>query len=143
RSRQSKWANAISDYNVAVRLEPDRAQLYRDRGLAHQNLKQFEKAWTDFSAAIRLAPRDAQTYLDRARLSLARDSIGSSCASLAICDLRKGCDLTHWQSAEYIEQLAAAYAAHGNAYCSRQLAAKAAALNAERHTPSSPRHPVK
>jgi tetratricopeptide (TPR) repeat protein len=53
---------AIADYNEAIRLKPDYADAYNNRGLAYSNLKEYQKAIADFNEAIRLKPDYADAY---------------------------------------------------------------------------------
>ena len=52
----------LEDINQAIRLEPDKAELYRYRGVAHKKLGQYNHALIDFSRAIQLSPNDAASY---------------------------------------------------------------------------------
>ena len=56
---------AIADFNEAIRLDPENAEAYVDRGMAWQAKGDFDKAIADFDAAIRLDPEDARRYVDR------------------------------------------------------------------------------
>ena len=58
---------AIEFLNEAIRLKPDFASAYHDRGIAHYYLKQFELAANDFSEAIRLKPHEIP-YCSRGNL---------------------------------------------------------------------------
>jgi tetratricopeptide (TPR) repeat protein len=64
---------AIADISEAIRLKPDFADAYFNRGYAYEALKQYDKAVADYSEVIRLKPDDAQAYADRA---VCYDSLG-------------------------------------------------------------------
>jgi Flp pilus assembly protein TadD len=55
----------LEDYSQAIRLDPDNAELYRNRGVAYKKLGQFYYALRDFSWAIQLDPNDAVSYNNR------------------------------------------------------------------------------
>ena len=52
-------------YDTAIRLNPDDATAYYNRGNAKIKLGQHFDAITDFDTAIRLNPDDAEAYLNR------------------------------------------------------------------------------
>jgi len=56
---------AISDLTKAIKLNPNDAAAYRNRGYAYDNLYQYDKAISDFSEAIRLDPNNAEAYKSR------------------------------------------------------------------------------
>jgi tetratricopeptide (TPR) repeat protein len=57
-------------------LNPRHADAHNNRGLAYQNLGQYQRAIQDYDEAIRLNPRHAQAYFNRGinRLYLQRDA---------------------------------------------------------------------
>ena len=59
------YHEAISDYDTAIRLEPDFALAYVTRGLAKHSLKQYAAAIADYDTAIRLKPDYAAVYISR------------------------------------------------------------------------------
>ena len=56
---------AIEDYTEAIRLDPELAVAYSNRGLAYDELGQMERAVADFDEAIRLDPQLALAYHNR------------------------------------------------------------------------------
>jgi hypothetical protein len=48
------YDQAIADYGLAIRVKPDFAEAYHNRGVAHEALGDFVQAKTDFEAAKRL-----------------------------------------------------------------------------------------
>jgi len=56
---------AIADLDEAIRLAPDHAEAWLNRGLAKGSLGQYEEAIADFDEAIRLAPDHAEAWLGR------------------------------------------------------------------------------
>jgi len=47
--RNRNYQSAIIDYTEAIRLKPDWAQAYSDRGNAYFNLGQYDKATNDYT----------------------------------------------------------------------------------------------
>ena len=56
---------SIADFTEAVRLNPQSASAYFDRGRAWYFKQEFDKAIADYSEAIRLDPREAKAYHNR------------------------------------------------------------------------------
>lgn len=57
---------AIEYLNEAIKLRPDLAEAYNNRGNAYSDLKQYEQAIDDYNEAIRLKPGYAHAYYNRA-----------------------------------------------------------------------------
>jgi serine/threonine protein kinase/Flp pilus assembly protein TadD len=57
---------AIAQYSEAIRLKPDYAFAFNNRGNVYSNLKQYDKAIADYSDYIRLRPNDPDGYNNRA-----------------------------------------------------------------------------
>ena len=73
---------AIDAYNEAIRLDPDDAAAYNNRGNAKSNLEQYEEAIADYNQAIRLDPDYAVAYYSRAIANIALDRIETAGADL-------------------------------------------------------------
>lgn len=56
---------AITDYTEAIRLNPDYAEAYVNRGLAYTQTGDDDKAIADYTAAIHLKPDFAEAYINR------------------------------------------------------------------------------
>ena len=69
---QEQYAEAIADFNETIRLKPNFADAYYNRGIAKYKLGQHESALIDFDETIRLKPNFADAYHNRgvARVSL-------------------------------------------------------------------------
>lgn len=63
--RHGDYRGAIRDLDEAVRLNPNRASFFRDRGIAHRQSGQLALAIADFDQAIALKPGLAAAYADR------------------------------------------------------------------------------
>ncbi len=63
--REGESQRAISNFDEAIRLDPQDARAYYLRGMAYNRLGQPERAIQDFDEAIRLDPQDPSVYLSR------------------------------------------------------------------------------
>lgn len=61
-------AQALSDYDEAVRLAPTEAAYWNNRGMVKEKLKDWVGAYDDFSQSIRLNEKDEKVWLNRANL---------------------------------------------------------------------------
>ena len=68
---EGKIGEAIDYYNKAIRLKPDFAETFYNRGLAFKNLSQYQRAIEDYNEAIRLKPVYAEAYNNRGNVYLA------------------------------------------------------------------------
>ena len=59
------FKKASTDYDEAIRLKPDFAEVYYNRGIAKDELGRHEAAITDYDEAIRLKPDYADAYIRR------------------------------------------------------------------------------
>ena len=57
--------SAINAYNEAIRLKPDYAEAYNNRGAAKSGLGQHGDAIVDYNKAIRLKPNYVEAYNNR------------------------------------------------------------------------------
>lgn len=73
RFQDKKYEEAITDYDMAIDLDPDYAEAYYHRGLAKQSLEQYEEAIKDYDDAIRINSDYAEVYYQRAE---ANSSLG-------------------------------------------------------------------
>ncbi len=74
---------AIDAYNEAIRLKPDMAEAYNNRGVAKNDLGQHEAAFTDLDEAIRLKPDYAISYNNRGKV---KNDLGQHEAALTDLD---------------------------------------------------------
>ncbi|MFH1228544.1 MAG: tetratricopeptide repeat protein [Planctomycetota bacterium] len=56
---------AIADYSQAIRLNPQYAEAYANRGNSYKDKNQLDKAMADFDEAIRVSPKFAAAYVCR------------------------------------------------------------------------------
>ena len=78
------YKGAITDYTQAIRLKPDYAAAYNNRGLAKDDLGQHFAAIADYDSAIRLKPDYADPYYNR---GLAKHNLGQHFAAIADYDV--------------------------------------------------------
>lgn len=71
-ARNKEFNQAIIAFSAAIRLRPNYANAYVNRGFQYDELGQTEKAVADFSAAIRLNPQYAKAYYNRGTVYLKR-----------------------------------------------------------------------
>ena len=62
---QEQYAEAIADFDETIRLKPNFADAYHNRGIAKYRLGRHESALMDFDETIRLKPNFADAYHNR------------------------------------------------------------------------------
>ena len=60
--RQGKLEESIKTYSLMIKINPDYAEAYSNRGVAYMELKHFEKSIEDFKNAIGINPNYAEAY---------------------------------------------------------------------------------
>lgn len=63
RMRLGLLQEAINDFSVAIRLQPNEAPAYFNRGLANHKLKDFQRAVADYSDTIKLKLQPENAYI--------------------------------------------------------------------------------
>ncbi len=63
---QARYAEALRDYNEAIRIDPRNEGAYFNRGLLWYDQRQFDRAVADFTGAISLNPLFAPAFFLRA-----------------------------------------------------------------------------
>ena len=74
------YENAIADYDIAIRLNPDYADAYNNRGNAKHKIGQHNPSIADYDMAIRLNPDYADAYNNRGK---AKHKLGQYNAAIA------------------------------------------------------------
>ena len=79
---------AIGYLNNAIKLQPDYAQAYYNRGNAYYGLGMYQRAIKDYNETIRLKPKDIDAYYNRgnAYFFLGNNKLGCR-------DAQKACEL--------------------------------------------------
>ena len=60
-----QYLDAIADYTQVLRLRPNDAEAYYNRGYAKENLGQYEAAIADYDQALQIKPDYAKVYSNR------------------------------------------------------------------------------
>ncbi len=63
--RAGRYDEAMADYEAALKLIPELAEVFVNRGVVYAHLKQYERAIEDFDRAIFLDPEFAIAYRNR------------------------------------------------------------------------------
>lgn len=63
--RKGRHREAIAAFDKAIRLNPRSAETYNGRGIAYDELIQYERAIKDYDAALALNPKYAEAYFNR------------------------------------------------------------------------------
>ena len=74
--------NAITDFDLAIQLEPDNAAAYVNRGSAKGQLNHLLDAVADYDQAIRLRPDYALAYYNRGSTQVSRKLFKDGLADL-------------------------------------------------------------
>ncbi|MEB3831869.1 CHAT domain-containing protein, partial [Phormidium sp. CCY1219] len=90
-----QYEEAIASYNEAIRLQPDFAVAYNNRGIAQRNLGQHEEAIASYNEAIRLQPDYAVAYFNRGN---AQDNLGQYEEAIASFDCALTWKRDLWQA---------------------------------------------
>jgi len=64
--RKGEYAQAIKDYDEAIKLMPNFANAFNNRGVAYQKMVDYDRAIQDFDAAINIDPNYASAFANRA-----------------------------------------------------------------------------
>lgn len=86
---------AISAYDIALRLKPDYAEAYYNRGTAKTLIGKYETAIADFDEAIRLNPEFVEAHYNRSQTKISRNQIEGARYDLEIAlklAEKRGCD---------------------------------------------------
>jgi len=62
---KSDYKSAIAGFNQALKLKPDDAKAYNNRGIAYKNQGKYSEAIADYNQALKLKPDDAVAYSNR------------------------------------------------------------------------------
>jgi tetratricopeptide (TPR) repeat protein len=62
---KAKYAQAIDDFNEAIRLAPNYANAFNNRGVAYRNMSDLDRAVADYDQAILLKPDYVAAFYNR------------------------------------------------------------------------------
>lgn len=81
--RQERLPEAVETYNRILKIDPQRASVYYDRGVAYDSLGNFDAAFADYSKTIELDKGFFRAFNNRAVLQSRR---GEFAAAVKDCD---------------------------------------------------------
>jgi tetratricopeptide (TPR) repeat protein len=87
---------AIKYLSKAIKLQPDYAKAYYKRGIAYDELRQYQWAIEDYNKAIRLQPDYARAYYNRGVAYLKQGKKMHGCL-----DTQKACSLGECKALEW------------------------------------------
>ena len=115
--RQHKWELAIADFNTALTVSPSFFLAAIKRAEVNQHLGRYDKALAELNHIINLRPRyhtDALARSDRAWLYATCQDPAFRNGKQAVADATAACKIDSWDTWDYIDTLAAAYAETGD-----------------------------
>jgi tetratricopeptide (TPR) repeat protein len=111
---QGKHDRSIADYSEAVRLDPQFGDAYRNRGIAHDQLRQYALALADYRKAIELNPKDADAHNGLAWILATCSEDEHRDGARAVEHANKACELSNFDYWLFLDTLAAACAERGD-----------------------------
>ena len=75
---KGNYEEAIKHYDEAIRINPQHAVVYNNRGSAKGVLGKHKEAIADYDEAIRISPQDAKAYYNRGNAKKALDQYGQA-----------------------------------------------------------------
>ena len=77
---RSDLDRAISDYTLAVEIDPKMAPAFNARGIVYQKLENLDRAFADFNRAIEIDPAFAFGYLNRGEVHRRKGALAAAIA---------------------------------------------------------------
>jgi tetratricopeptide (TPR) repeat protein len=115
--RQHKWEQAIADFNNALVISPSFFLAAIKRAEVNQRLGRYDKALAELDHLINLRPQyhtDALARSDRAWIYATCPDPAFRNGKQGVADATAACKIDSWDSWDYIDTLAAAYAETGD-----------------------------
>ncbi|MDP6064441.1 MAG: tetratricopeptide repeat protein [SAR202 cluster bacterium] len=78
----AQYDEAVSSFDMVIRVLPEMAKAYHYRGLAHYNKERFELALEDFIKAIELKPVFPEAFMNRGVLHLNQGNLSQGIKDL-------------------------------------------------------------
>ncbi|WP_341532336.1 tetratricopeptide repeat protein (plasmid) [Nostoc sp. UHCC 0302] len=78
--KKGDFRGAITDYNQAIKINPNYANAYYNRGIARDDLADLQGAIADYNQAIKINPNLAEAYINR---GIARYDLGDKQGAIA------------------------------------------------------------
>jgi tetratricopeptide (TPR) repeat protein len=112
-ARLHRFEEALADLNEALRVDATCADAWLERGRVYQNQGRYPAALADYQKALDLKPTEARSYNQYAWMLAACPQAAYRDGARAVALALRGCELTNWQDANFLDTLAAAYAECG------------------------------
>jgi tetratricopeptide (TPR) repeat protein len=105
---------AISDFDEAIRMNPNEALAWRVRGATYASKADYAHTLADYTESIRIDPENPDSRHHRVVLRSACMDAKYRDGKQAIEDATKACEMSEWQNSLYLSGLAMAYAESGD-----------------------------
>lgn len=120
--QKGDYDRALKNYDHAIRIDPDRAAFWNNRGFTwhmkgiedKDRASCEERALSDYAQALRLDPQRHAAMNNRAWLRATTKVERCRNGKLAVEEATKACQLTGWRNALYLDTLAVACAEAGD-----------------------------
>ncbi|MDO8301657.1 MAG: tetratricopeptide repeat protein, partial [Sedimentisphaerales bacterium] len=111
-SEQRKYNESIKHYRIVLKHDPNNMQVYFNIGYALESEGKIDEAIACFRDAIRIAPSSPVPLVELAQLLATHPDPNKQDAKQAVEYARHAAELTKYQDAAVLNNLAAAYAAN-------------------------------
>jgi Tfp pilus assembly protein PilF len=120
---------ALADLNTAIKLDPQFAMAFTNRGWLSVETGEFDKALADFNAAAKISPKNALIANNLAwfRATCPSEKYRDGKQAVALATL--ACEQTNFKHEEFLDTLAAAHAEKGDFKTAVQWATKTLELD--------------
>jgi spermidine synthase len=108
-----KADEAIPHLNEALRTSTDQAQVYAELGAAYNQLGKYKEAIQSWTKTVELEPNSADVLNNLAWLLATAGDVSTQNADRAIKFAQRACEINGYEKSEFLDTLAAAYAAGG------------------------------
>ena len=91
------FRGSISDFNKAIDINPNDAELYYNKAISYEGLKDFNKAISNYNKAVELNPNYTSVYINRSILKEKLGDLKGACA-----DGKLAANLGHTESVNWV-----------------------------------------
>jgi len=112
--RSDNLERAVQDLTKAIEIDPTYVDAYYARALARGKMKDYKNAAADYSKVVELSPEDPYMLNELAWALATSPEPACRNGAVAVSAALKACELSNWESYNYIDTLAAAYAEVGD-----------------------------